>query len=179
MSTALRPDELEDVAPRVAWRSFLELFTTGPDGFKQGDHVTIVAPTGGGKTTLAYEVVNARDYVLGLFTKPRDPLIDELRRQGWRVTNILDIRVENGALVDRKVAYHPVIRYGTIREKRAWQARRIKEALDYAFTAAPPIFRWWRWRNGRGTFPSPRSRRPNTSLSAIPATPRTGSGSAR
>jgi hypothetical protein len=135
MSTALRPDELEDVAPRVAWRSFLELFTTGPDGFKQGDHVTIVAPTGGGKTTLAYEVVNARDYVLGLFTKPRDPLIDELRRQGWRVTNILDIRVENGALVDRKVAYHPVIRYGTIREKRAWQARRIKEALDYAFTA--------------------------------------------
>jgi hypothetical protein len=128
-------DELEDVAPRVPWASFLELFRHGPDGFKQGDHVTIIAANGQGKTTLALEVVETRKYVLGLFTKPRDPIIDALAARGWRRTSQLDIRVENGELVDRRVAFHPVFRHGTIREKRAAQARRIKEALDYAFEA--------------------------------------------
>lgn len=129
------PDELEDMAPRVDWAPFLELFRDGPDGFRQGDHVTIIAANGQGKTTLALEVVETRDYVLGLFTKPRDPLIDELGRRGWRRTAELDIRVENGELVDRRVAYHPVFKRGTIQEKRRAQARAIREALDYAFNA--------------------------------------------
>src|SRR5581483_1703986 len=71
----------------------------------------------------------------GLFTKPRDPLIDALAARGWRRTSQLDIRVENGQLVDRRVAFHPVFRHGTIREKRDRQARAIKAALDYAFEA--------------------------------------------
>jgi hypothetical protein len=135
MTAPASPDELEDLAPRVPWDSFRELFDHGADGFKQGDHVTIIAPTGGGKTTLAREVVEPREYVLGLFTKPRDPLIDELARHGWRRTSVLDIQVENGQLVDRHIAYHPVFRHGSIREKRDRQARAIKAALDYAFEA--------------------------------------------
>lgn len=128
-------DELEAVAPRVPWPAFLELFRHGPDGFTQGDHVTIIAANGQGKTTIALEVVETRKYVLGLFTKPRDPIIDALVSRGWRRTSSLDIRVENGELVDRRVAFHPVFRHGTIREKRQRQGRAIKEALDYAFEA--------------------------------------------
>lgn len=131
----LTPDELEDLAPRVEWDAFLELFRHGADGFKQGDHVTIIAATGQGKTTLALEVVETRDYVLGLFTKPRDPLIDELTARGWRRTSVLDIRVIDGELLDRRVAYHPVFTRGTIDQKRRAQARAIKQALDYAFEA--------------------------------------------
>jgi hypothetical protein len=58
-------DLAEQLAPRVRWSAFRRLFEVGPDGFKQGDHVTIIAPTGGGKTTLAVDVVEIRTYCLG------------------------------------------------------------------------------------------------------------------
>lgn len=131
------PDELaelaDELAPRVTWERFYPLFANGRDGFRQGDHVTIIGPTGFGKTTLALEVVNVREYVLGLFTKPRDPLIDTLPAQGWRVTRQLDIRVQDGVLLDRRVAFHPIFSSGTIRSKRQRQAEAIQGALDYAF----------------------------------------------
>lgn len=123
------------LAPRVRWDTFLWRFRQGePDGFKQGDHVTILGPTGSGKTTIAKDVVESRDYVLGIFTKPRDPLIDALARNGWRRTGQLDIRVQNGQLIDRWVAYHPQFT-GTMRERKVKQTSAVQNALDYAFTA--------------------------------------------
>lgn len=135
VAAELPPDALDDLAPRVAWADFYTLFRYGDDRFRQGDHVTIIAANGQGKTTIALEVVEIRDYVLGLFTKPRDPLIDELAARGWRRTATLDIRVENGRLVDRRVAYHPVFRHGTIEAKRQAQGKAILGALNYAFEA--------------------------------------------
>lgn len=54
------------------------------DGFKdslewnQGEHVTLIGPTGQGKTTLAVELLERRKYVVVFACKPHDPLIEEL-----------------------------------------------------------------------------------------------------
>lgn len=121
--------------PVVPWRTFEALLEHGRDGFMQGDHVTILGPTKSGKTTLALRVVEMRDYVIGLFTKPRDPIIDDLERRGWRVTRTLDIRAQSGVVIDRRIAYWPVKASGTIQEKMDWQADRIRGAMDYIFEA--------------------------------------------
>lgn len=131
----LRGREAEALAPFVPYRSFYSRLATAPDGFRQGDHVTILGPTKSGKTTLARDVVEIRDYVIGIFTKPTDPLLDEFVEAGWRLTRKLDIRVEDGVVVDRRIAYHPVYSSGTIREKEARQAVAVRLAFDYVFDA--------------------------------------------
>jgi len=54
--------------------------------WKQGEHVTILGPTGSGKTTLALELLAKRSYVLALATKPKDPALAALRSDGYNVT---------------------------------------------------------------------------------------------
>lgn len=134
------PARLADLAdahaPVVPWRSFYPLFCGGGDGFLQGQHVTIISPTGGGKTLLAREAVKARDYVLGLFTKPRDPLVDELVREDrYRLMRTLDIRAVDGKLTDPRIALNPLFSQGTMKERRAKQAEVIAEAIQYAYDA--------------------------------------------
>lgn len=53
--------------------------------WRQGEHVTILGPTGSGKTTLALELLSKRTYVIGLATKPKDPALAALRSDGYRV----------------------------------------------------------------------------------------------
>lgn len=48
--------------------------------------MTLVGPTGAGKTTLALALLPKRKYVVVLAAKPRDPLISDLRRQGYHVS---------------------------------------------------------------------------------------------
>lgn len=71
-------DALDSVA-RVGWPDFLDAFD-----WQQGEHVTLVGPTGGGKTTLALELLPRRDYVAVLGTKPRDPTLSRLVGAGFR-----------------------------------------------------------------------------------------------
>lgn len=53
--------------------------------WRQGEHVSILGPTKGGKTTLALALVPARLHVAVLGTKPRDPaLADLVRNHGYR-----------------------------------------------------------------------------------------------
>lgn len=53
--------------------------------WRQGEHVTMVGPTESGKTTLALAIIEDRNYVLALATKPRDATMDRLvKRPGWR-----------------------------------------------------------------------------------------------
>lgn len=145
MSARLRlgepvPHRLADLAdahaPVVPWRSFYALLARGTDGFLQGQHVTILSPTGGGKTTLAREVVKLREYVLALFSKPKDALLDELvREDGYRLTREVDIRVEDGKLLDRRVALAPRFTQGTMAERRKRQAAVFQSAFEYAYDA--------------------------------------------
>lgn len=131
----LRGAEAEGYAPLAPYPSFYTRLAGGPDGFQQGDHVTILGPTKSGKTTLALDVCEIRTYVLGVFTKPQDPILDELAGRGWRKTRKLDIQVQDGVVTDRRLAFHPVFATGSIREKEQKQAAAVRGAFDYIFEA--------------------------------------------
>lgn len=55
------------------WVDFLENFR-----WNSGEHVTLIGPTGQGKTTLATNILDRRKYVAAMAQKPQDPLIGEL-----------------------------------------------------------------------------------------------------
>lgn len=65
--------------PRLSWSEHL-----GRWSWKPGEHVTLVGPTGCGKTTLALDLIRARRYVVVLACKPRDPVLAALARDGFR-----------------------------------------------------------------------------------------------
>lgn len=64
--------------PEVSWSDFRRNLR-----WKQGEHVTLIGPTGAGKTTLALELLPLRDYVITFGTKRRDPVLRELRKDGY------------------------------------------------------------------------------------------------
>lgn len=51
--------------------------------WEQGEHVTMIAPTGEGKTTLAREILPWREYVMVLATKKRDKVLEEFQKDGY------------------------------------------------------------------------------------------------
>lgn len=67
---------------RIEWATFLaERFV-----WEQGQHVTMIGPTGSGKTTLALAILEQRSYVIAFATKPKDRTMDALvRSAGWRL----------------------------------------------------------------------------------------------
>jgi hypothetical protein len=64
---------------RISWSEHLRRWT-----WRQGEHVTLVGPTGCGKTTLALEILAMRRYVVILAAKPEDPVLEQLTGQNWR-----------------------------------------------------------------------------------------------
>lgn len=80
-------------APTVLdWESFQTMFAAG---HRQGEHVSIVGPTGGGKSTLMFElcrVIGSRkgrdgrpSRVTIFATKRRDATLEKLVRSGWPI----------------------------------------------------------------------------------------------
>lgn len=70
-----------EVLPWATWfRGFARDYQVGPD---TADHVTIIGPTGTGKTTIAMQIASLRRHVVALATKPRDApfraMLDEQR----------------------------------------------------------------------------------------------------
>lgn len=66
--------------PRLTWEAFEEQFQ-----WAQGEHITLIGPTGSGKTTLALALLERREYVLAFGTKPKDKTLDALvKRKGWK-----------------------------------------------------------------------------------------------
>ena len=63
--------------------------------WEQGQHVTIAAPTGHGKTHLALALADLSRYVLVLATKRRDELVAGLQAHGWKIV---------GEYVDRGIS---------------------------------------------------------------------------
>lgn len=95
-------------------------------GWKQGEHVTIIGPTGQGKTTLALDLMGLRGYPLIIATKPRDATLERMRRRdGWHV-----IRRWPPAR-DRTILWPKMVRPAD----KIDQARVVREALDNVFVA--------------------------------------------
>lgn len=72
--------ELERAAPFLEWGEMMRYLKRE---FRQGDHVSVLGPTGTGKTHLALEVAEIRTYVLVIACKQRDPLIEETLERGY------------------------------------------------------------------------------------------------
>jgi hypothetical protein len=73
---------------QIHWGEFLRRFR-----WKQGEHLTIIAPTGGGKTTLEVALVDQRKYSVFFATKRDDPLYHDLirRHKFHRVENFREV----------------------------------------------------------------------------------------
>lgn len=68
-------------SPSITYREFLHLFHTQ---WQQGEHVTLIGPTGCGKTELSLRLLPRRDYVTVFSVKPRDRTMDKLIRAGYK-----------------------------------------------------------------------------------------------
>lgn len=88
-TTQRRNDELADEiidnafmarhAPRVEWNKFV----SSVFDWKQGEHVTMLGTTGGGKTTAMLGILHKRQYVTIFGTKPADANLDTLYDKGY------------------------------------------------------------------------------------------------
>lgn len=67
-------------APFEEWDTFIARW---PSLFSQGEHVTLIGPTGSGKTMLAQELVKCRAKVVALGIKRKDDSLSRLKKQGW------------------------------------------------------------------------------------------------
>ena len=76
----------------VAWPQFLKRW---PSEFKQGEHVTLIGPTGCGKTLLAQELIKCRSHVVATGVKYRDDSMSRLLKQGWKRSNTWPERPRN------------------------------------------------------------------------------------
>lgn len=84
MSVPLRIVKSEDKGNirDVSWAEFKPYFYSQ---WHQGEHVSLIGPTGQGKTTLALELLERRKYVVALGTKPRDDTLIQLeKKQGYK-----------------------------------------------------------------------------------------------
>lgn len=79
------PLDIDKVAPFVPWQQFRRTLDYRPD-----EHVTLVGPTGRGKTTLALDMIARRRYACVIATKPTDDVLAaKLAAAGYKRTDIV------------------------------------------------------------------------------------------
>lgn len=88
--------DVDEVAPFV---EFPELVAAA--AYRHDEHVTIVGPTGCGKTTIALELLRLRRNVVIIGTKPKDPTLERLlkSREYVRVTTLPHVSVARRLIV--------------------------------------------------------------------------------
>ena len=140
-SRTTRPEPND--APYVAWHVLYDYLKSKPlprvpgkpplyGHFQQGDHVSILGPTGTGKTHMALTIAEIRDYVLVVATKPRDPLVDDTIKRGYYLvpTNKLEIPHVDGRPHERRVVYWPRLSEKTARDLPESQRIRARKAMQ-------------------------------------------------
>lgn len=126
------PRSAPPLPPEVPWSEWWPHFArsyrvTADDA----DHVTILGPTGTGKTTLAMQVANLRRYALVFGTKPKDRNLAALAKAGgfWRAP--APYALPNPRLHPRALIWPPYRGVGS-RPVQAWHFRRL---MDQALQA--------------------------------------------
>lgn len=64
---------------KLPWPEFLARFHPN-----QGEHITLLGPTGSGKTTLALQILPYREHIVAFGCKRRDSTLQSLIRKGWK-----------------------------------------------------------------------------------------------
>jgi hypothetical protein len=132
MSAALvhEDDDLAGVE-RVAWDDFLAAFD-----WEQGEHVSLIGPTGGGKTTLALQILERRAYVLVLASKPQDATLAGLvKKKGYQRIKRWPPPLSRAPFVNGRPAWQRVLLWPTYRKMSDIPAQReaFVHALHEAF----------------------------------------------
>ena len=105
--------------------------------WKPGDHVTLIGPTGSGKTHLGLALAKICKYSLIIATKRRDPLLESLMKQHSVISDPKQIedmaKTMDGVPVSRRLMFWPKFSNKVSNEERIkLQAEYIKFALDWA-----------------------------------------------
>lgn len=74
--------ELPEVTP---FDEFKDSLRRGSERWQQGEHFTLIGPTGAGKTTAGLHLATLRRYLVVFALKPKDKTLDGLARRGWTV----------------------------------------------------------------------------------------------
>lgn len=93
--------------------------------WRQGEHVTIIGPTGQGKTTLALQLLDQRGYPLIIATKPRDKTMAKMKHKGWEIVDQFPGRKTKTIIWPKLVK--PSDKYH--------QSAVVQHALEHAFVA--------------------------------------------
>ncbi len=102
--------------------------------WKPGEHVTIVAPSGHGKTHLALELAELSRYVLVLATKRNDPLVAQLASDGYLVTPTPDgvLWAEREPVTPKVVVWPQFGDEVGAKQRMLMQAQALRDVLDWA-----------------------------------------------
>lgn len=119
------------IPPEIPWS---KLERKLKQEWKPGEHVTLIGPTGSGKTHMGLALANICKYVLVIATKRRDPLLESMKGKFLVTQDVSDITwTPEGTPVHNKVLYWPKFSDNVnSRERLTKQAIMIRHALDWA-----------------------------------------------
>lgn len=106
-----------------------DMFKAAHFRWKQGEHVTLIGPTGQGKTFLAKDILPMRNFVVNFVTKKKDKMIGEFKREGFKLVQKGEWIAPHQSMP--KVLLQPPFASDEPRERH--QRNTFKRALDRAF----------------------------------------------
>lgn len=117
--------------PRVPWSTVQDSLEAD---WGQGQHVTIAAPTGHGKTHLALALADISRFVLVLATKRRDPLVTDLRAHGYTVTGRVDgvLWAENEPVTPKVVVWPQAPEKASATQRAAILKHELSQVMQWA-----------------------------------------------
>lgn len=98
--------------------------------WRQGEHIFISGATGSGKTTMARQILDKRDYVIAFSIKKHDPTI-AAEYAGWAVVD--NMREIEGWM--NRVIVWPRLKRGTGEEWKAHQREVLADSFDRLLVA--------------------------------------------